>query len=84
MAEPSRAAFVCVTSRIIWFSTMGETKRDEHERLQKRTERLKQDHADLSRDKTPFSKADHDRHTEELRQHQDDLAKHKARSEDEQ
>lgn len=58
-------------------------RREEHERLQKRTDELKQEHADLSREKTPFNQADHDRHTEHLRQHRKDLADHKMRDEDE-
>ena len=62
---------------------MAETKRQEHERLQHRTDQLKKDHADLARDRTPFNQADHDRHTRNLRQHQRDLADHKARPEDE-
>jgi hypothetical protein len=62
---------------------MTETKREEHERLKKKTDELKQDHADLSRDRTPFNKTDHDRHTERLRQHRKELADHKTRDEDE-
>jgi hypothetical protein len=62
---------------------MTETKREEHDRLQKRTEKLKQEHADLSRDRTPFNQADHDRHTDNLHQHKKDLAAHKGRKPDE-
>jgi DNA repair exonuclease SbcCD ATPase subunit len=62
---------------------MTETKRQEHERLQQRTDQLKKDHADLARVRAPFNQADHDRHTRNLRQHQHDLADHKARGDDE-
>jgi len=59
-----------------------ETTREEHDRLQERTDELKQDHANLSRDLVPFDKADHDQHTSNLRDHQDDLAAHKLRQKD--
>lgn len=55
----------------------AEDNRDEHRRLQKRTEELKQDHEGLSLDRTPFNQADHDQHTSELRKHADDLKKHR-------
>jgi hypothetical protein len=58
---------------------MTETKRDEHKRLQDRTDALKKEHAGLSRDRAPFDQADHDEHTEHLRKHKDDLAKHQRR-----
>jgi hypothetical protein len=58
---------------------MAESKRDEHERLQDRTDELASDHANLALDKTPFNKTDHDQHTANLRQHKEDLADHKAR-----
>ena len=58
---------------------MAETKREEHERLQRKTDELKQEHADLSLDVTPFDQADHDRHTDNLRAHQEDLTVHKTR-----
>ena len=58
---------------------MAETKREEHERLQHRTDELKKEHADLALDRTPFDQADHDQHTKNLRQHQHDLARHKGR-----
>ena len=61
---------------------MSETKRDEHERLQQKTEELKQDHADLSLDVTPFNQADHDEHNDDLRRHQEDLAAHQRREDD--
>jgi hypothetical protein len=61
---------------------MAETKQQEHERLQERTDELKQEHADLARDRTPFDQADHDAHNESLRKHKDDLAAHKLRPED--
>lgn len=58
---------------------MTETKREEHKRLQDRTDALKKEHADLSRERTPFDQADHDEHTEHLRKHKDDLTKHQHR-----
>ena len=58
---------------------MTKTKREEHERLQKRTDELKEDHAALDRDRTPFNQDDHDEHTANLRKHQGDLAAHKGR-----
>jgi hypothetical protein len=60
---------------------MVETKRQEHDRLQRRTDELKQEHADLSRDTTPFNQADHDGHQKNLREHKKHLADHKLRSE---
>ena len=61
---------------------MTETKQDEHRRLQKRTDQLKAQHADLSRNRTPFNKANHARHAENLQKHKEELAAHKAREED--
>ena len=57
----------------------SETKRDEHQRLQKRTDQLKHEHEDLALDRTPFNQADHDEHTAELRQHSKDLKEHRER-----
>ena len=57
----------------------GETKRDEHQRLQKRTDELKHEHDALALDRTPFDKADHDEHTADLRKHSDDLKQHRRR-----
>ena len=62
---------------------MAETKGEEHARLQRRTNHLKQEHAGLARDRIPFSQRDHDRHNENLRKHKEDLAEHKARDDDE-
>jgi len=56
-----------------------ETRQQEHERLQKRTDELKREHADLALDIAPFNKTDHDAHTADLRQHQHDLGEHKER-----
>jgi hypothetical protein len=61
---------------------MTETKREEHDRLQERTDELKQEHADLALHKTPYNQADHDRHNDKLQRHRDDLAAHKRRDED--
>jgi hypothetical protein len=60
----------------------AETKRAEHTRLQKRTDELKSEHADLSRDKTPFDQADHDEHTAHLAKHKKDLRSHQRRKKD--
>jgi hypothetical protein len=59
---------------------MAENKQETHDRLQKRTDELKADHENISRDRTPFDQADHDRHNKNLRQHKKDLAAHKIRS----
>lgn len=61
---------------------MAESKREEDERLQHRTDELKEDHADLSTDVTPFNTADRERHNKDLRKHKNDLAVHKRRRED--
>jgi hypothetical protein len=57
----------------------GETKGEEHRRLQERTEELKHEHEGLSLDRAPFNQADHDEHTSELRKHAEDLKKHRER-----
>lgn len=57
----------------------GETRREEHQRLQKRTDELKQEHEDLSLDRTPFNQSDHDEHTADLRKHAEDLKDHRDR-----
>lgn len=54
-----------------------QTSRDEHRRLQERTDELKHDHEELSLDRTPFNQAAHDEHSSELRKHADDLKKHR-------
>jgi hypothetical protein len=56
-----------------------ESRQEEHERLQKRTDELKRKHADLALDIAPFNKADHDEHTADLRKHHRDLEAHKHR-----
>jgi hypothetical protein len=61
---------------------VAETKREEHTRLQRRTDALKQEHEGLSRDRTPFNQADHDQHTDHLRTHKADLVKHQRREND--
>jgi len=61
---------------------MAETKRQEHERLQERTDTLREEHEGLSLDRAPFNKADHDDHDEHLRDHKRDLAAHRRRPED--
>ena len=57
----------------------AETKRDEHHRLQKRTDELKQEHDDLALNRTPFNKVDHDEHSADLRKHSEDLRQHRKR-----
>jgi hypothetical protein len=59
---------------------MTETKREEHKRLQEVTEELKKEHAALDRHTTPFNRADHNRHTENLRKHKRNLAAHRKRT----
>jgi hypothetical protein len=63
-------------------SARPESKAEEHHRLQERTEELKVDHAALSRARTPFNQANHDRHNADLRHHKQDLAAHKRRQND--
>jgi hypothetical protein len=52
----------------------------EHQRLRVRTEQLKMEHAALSLDVEPFSKPAHDRHNEDLAQHQRDLKRHRQKT----
>jgi hypothetical protein len=59
-----------------------ETKREEHERLLKRTAALKEAHADLSLDRKPFNQAEHDAHNEDLAEHREDLEHHQERDDD--
>jgi hypothetical protein len=56
---------------------MPKRKAEEHKRLLKRTEKLKQDTADLSTDVTPFNQAQHDKLGADLKQHRTDLAAHR-------
>ena len=58
---------------------MRESKRDEHRRLQKRTDELKKDHAALARSRKPFNKVEHDAHTANLAHHKADLKHHRTR-----
>jgi hypothetical protein len=58
---------------------MAESKRQEHRRLQKRTDVLKEEHAALGRDRKPFDKGEHDAHQADLKTHQKDLARHRKR-----
>ena len=59
-----------------------ESKHEEHERLNERTGELQHDHDDLSLDRSPFNKADHDQHAADLREHRENLRIHKLRKED--
>ena len=78
-----RTASACAThNRVIVLLaalTMPETKRDEHECLQQRTNELKEEHSELALDRTPLNKADHDQHTERLKKHAEDLRRHRLR-----
>jgi len=58
---------------------MTETKRQEHLRLQRRTDELQREHAALSRRRAPFNQADHDKHSAALAEHKVILGVHKAR-----
>ncbi len=60
----------------------AENKRQEHSRLQKKTEKLKEEHAGLGRDRKPFDQGEHDDHTAKLKEHKNDLARHRARAPD--
>jgi hypothetical protein len=60
----------------------GENKRQEHSRLQKKTDKLKEEHAGLGLDRKPFDQAEHDDHTAKLKEHKDNLARHRARQSD--
>jgi len=62
---------------------MTETKQEEHDRLQHRTDELRQATTDLSLEHTPFNEADHERHRRNLADHKADLAAHRLRAEDE-
>jgi hypothetical protein len=57
----------------------ADTRRGEHQRLQKRTDELKHEHDELALNRTPFNQADHDGHSAELRKHSEDLRKHRQR-----
>lgn len=61
----------------------AETKRQEHSRLQKKTDQLKEEHAGLGLDRKPFDQAEHDDHTAKLKAHKADLARHRKRQSDE-
>ena len=61
---------------------MTETKREEHEHLQERTDELKEEHAGLALDKTPYNQANHDQHKARLKALKDDLVRHKNRPND--
>ena len=61
---------------------MGETKHQEHVRLQKRTDALKEEHEELGVDRHPYNQADHDAHSAALKQHKADLEQHRARPDD--
>jgi hypothetical protein len=56
---------------------MTETKQQEHDRLLRRTEELREEHASLGLDKKPFDQAEHNEHNKHLAQHRSDLAEHR-------
>ena len=60
----------------------AENKRQEHSRLQKKTDKLKEEHAGLGLDRKRFDQAEHDDHTAALKEHKEDLARHRARRPD--
>jgi hypothetical protein len=57
-------------------SPVRETLAEEHQRLRRRTEELKEDHTALARDRRPFDQAEHDAHNADLATHKRDLAAH--------
>ena len=61
---------------------MTESKRDEHERLQQRTNELTGEHDALALHRKRFSKAEHDDHSADLVRHKDDLDRHRKRPPD--
>jgi hypothetical protein len=61
---------------------MDESKQAEHKHLQERTDQLKEEHAGLGLDRTPFNQADHDEHKARLEKLKKDLARHKQRPDD--
>jgi hypothetical protein len=61
----------------------AETKRQEHSRLQKRTDELRQEHADLALDRKPFDQDEHDEHKAHLKKHKEDLTVHRGRGNEE-
>jgi hypothetical protein len=61
---------------------MAETKREEHKRLQKRTDKLRKEHEELGVDRKPFDKEEHDRHRNDLQKHHDALSEHRERKPD--
>jgi hypothetical protein len=58
---------------------MPESKRNEHTRLQHRTDDLEKEHEALNRDRKPFDKKEHDEHAEDLAKHKSALADHRRR-----
>jgi hypothetical protein len=61
---------------------MAESKREEHQHLQARTDALKEEHAGLALDKTPYSQASHDKHKARLKKLKADLVRHRNRPDD--
>jgi hypothetical protein len=56
---------------------MSESRADEHERLLRRTNELREQTANLDRAVTPFDQAAHERLNAALEQHLADLAAHR-------
>jgi hypothetical protein len=86
-ARTMRGAYYrCETCAHLWHQDNDEappeSKAEEHERLQDRTDEPGPEHAALSGDLTPFDQAHHDQDDANLQQHQEDPAAHKLRPDD--
>src|SRR5258708_2670845 len=80
MMEPHKRAVK--RAKLTIGNRTAESNAAEHDRLQKRTAELQRNHEALSRDRTPFNQADHDKHNKNLREHQKQLATHRRRKAD--
>jgi prefoldin subunit 5 len=58
---------------------VAETKLEEHQRLQHRTDELRKEHAALDLHIRPFDQAEHDAHNADLEKHKVDLLRHQER-----
>jgi len=59
--------------------THDRNEREEHLRLEQRTDELNREHAALSRRRVPFNQINHDKHSADLAEHKVILGAHKAR-----
>jgi hypothetical protein len=57
-----------------------ETRKEEHDRLQHRTDELKEEHGDLALDRRPFDQGEHDAHNADLAEHKRNLAAHRVKT----